>query len=678
MRRYLLLACVALAFVAGNGAVSGAPHGVNAAPPASIEVASIAAGRAKVTFAHRPARAESAVFLAGEFNGWNPNVARMERMGDGFCRATLELSDGRYEYKFVVDGKWIADPDNPEKVPDGHDGFNSVLVLGKSAGEMPTEQRVVEGFVTPDWARDAIWYQIMLDRFANGDPSNDPPNTRPWQSAWTALSPWESQGGQTFWEWAVFNRHYGGDLAGLRARIPYLRSLGVNAIYLNPVFEAPSPHKYDAANFVHIDDNFGVKDGAAPEDLLDPRTWALNAGDRLFLDVVKECKAAGLRVIVDGVFNHVGDQHVAFLDVRQNGAKSRYAEWFRVRSFEPFAYDGWAGFGQLPEFAKSQTGFASDAVRDHIFAVTRRWMDPNGDGDPSDGVDGWRLDVPNEVPARFWSEWRALVKKLNPDAYIVGEIWKRADGWLDGTTFDAVMNYQFAQAVVQWAAGEIKPSELDRRLAAVRLAYPEQATAVLQNLLDSHDTDRLVSMIANPGRGYDRGNSERPGSSYKGARPSDEAYRRALLAVAVQMTYVGAPMIWYGDEVGMWGSDDPFCRKPMLWADLPPNEDPDERIRAGHLDVYRALIKLRNDTPALRRGAFKTLVADGERNLWVFERRLGDEVVVVALNGSREPVAGVEIGGRSETLFVTDGGSGTGGDDARTVPAFGVRIMRVP
>jgi cyclomaltodextrinase len=273
-------------------------------------------------------------------------------------------------------------------------------------------------------------------------------------------------------------------------------------------------------------------------------------------------------------------------------------------------------------------------VRDHILAVTRRWMDPNGDGDPSDGIDGWRLDVPNEVPARFWSEWRALVKKINPDAYVVGEIWKRADGWLDGTTFDAVMNYQFAQAVVQWAAGEIKPSELDRRLAAVRLAYPEQATAVLQNLLDSHDTDRLVSMIANPGRGYDRGNSERPGSGYDGAKPSQEAYRRARLAALVQMTYVGAPMIWYGDEAGMWGSDDPFCRKPMIWADLAPNEDPAERVDDAHLAAYRAMIALRHQLPALRRGAFRTLLADDARNLWVFERVLGDQRVVVAINAS--------------------------------------------
>ena len=646
--------------------------------PASIEVEQAAAGRARVTFAHRPERAESTVFLAGEFNGWSPTRTPMERMGDGFFRVSIELEDGRYPYKFVVDGKWIADPANPTREPDGHDGFNSVLVLGRAASDMPTEQRVVDGFATPDWARDAVWYQIMLDRFANGDEMNDPPNTRPWTSAWRATSPWETEGGQTFWEWAVFNRHYGGDLEGLRERIPYLKALGVNAIYLNPVFEAPSHHKYDATTFVHIDDNFGTKGDAmmssANEDLGDPSTWGFNESDRLFLAVVKELKANGFRVIVDGVFNHVGDTHIAFTDVRARGKESPFADWFEIESFEPFKYRGWAGFGQLPEFAKTQTGFKSGAVRDHVFAVTRRWMDPNGDGDPSDGIDGWRLDVPNEVPIEFWREWRAVVKGVNPDAYIVGEIWKRADKWLDGRSFDAVMNYQFAMPVVQWVSGEIKPSELDRRLLAVRLAYPEQATAVMQNLLAGHDTDRLASMIVNPGRGYDRSNSERPGSAYNGAKPTDEAYRRALLAVAAQMTYVGAPMVWYGDEVGMWGSDDPFCRKPMLWADLPPNDDPDERIREGHLDAYRALIKLRNDTPALRRGAFKTLVADDARNLWVFERTLGDERVVVALNGSSEARPMPDVGMRGETLFASDGG---GGAEAGMIPAFGVWVLRM-
>jgi glycosidase len=744
MRFFLLLALLAARFTAGACAAVGSPP--------STEVVSIAPARSKVTFSYRPERAEAKVFLAGEFNGWNPTRTPMERMGDGFCRATIELADGRYAYKFVVDGTWMADPANDVREPDGHDGFNSVLVIGGAAaleatfdvsaarvgdgkieiaackheptqtmwmqqeadgavlvrfrtlaGDVESVALVLDGgqpqtipqamahtarigsfdwwqiripnghvgksygfiaidgaerwtdvaefrvpqpqpeprFRTPDWARDAVWYQIMLDRFANGDTTNDPPNTRPWTSAWRTTSPWETASGQTFWEWSVFNRHYGGDLEGLRARIPYLTSLGVNAIYLNPVFEAPSHHKYDATNYVHIDDNFGSKGdaemSAANEDLLDPSTWGFNQSDRLFLEVLRELKSAGFRVIVDGVFNHVGETHVAFSDVRGRGAtgsESPYADWFEIESFEPFVYRGWAGFGQLPAFRKSDDGLASATLTKHIMDVTRRWMDPNGDGDPSDGVDGWRLDVPNEVPMGFWRAWRDVVKATNPDAYIVGEIWKRADAWLDGETFDAVMNYPFAQAVVAWVSGDLKPSELDARLATLRLSYPEQASAVLQNLLAGHDTDRLVSMIANPGRGYDQANSERPGSRYVGARPSPDAYRRAQLAVLVQMTYVGAPMVWYGDEIGMFGSDDPFCRKPMIWPDLGAFEDPDERIDEAQLAAYRAMIALRSASPALRRGAFRMLVADDARDVWVFERLLGDERVIVALNAS--------------------------------------------
>ena len=700
MRGFAWLAAVVLASSAQCGVapvhappVASPVGGERQAPIAaavadSLEIVPLAPGRARVTFAHRPDRAESTVFLAGEFNGWKPAETALERMGDGFFRATLDLADGRYEYKFVVDGRWLPDPGNPLRAPDGHDGFNSVLVLGGPSGDMPAEQRVVEGFATPGWARDAVWYQVMLDRFANGDQANDPPNTRPWTGRWRETSPWETAEGRSFWEWAVFSRQYGGDLEGLRQRIPYLKALGVNAIYLNPVFEAPSHHKYDATNFVHIDDNFGVLGdaamSAANEDLLDPATWGLNSSDRLFLEVLRALKAAGLRVIVDGVFSHVGDTHVAFVDVRENGAQSRFADWFRIRSFEPFAYDGWAGFGQLPEFAKSEKGFASPAVAAHVMAVTRRWMDPDGDGDPSDGVDGWRLDVPNEVPMEFWRAWRSVVKEVNPDAYIVGEIWKRADAWLDGTTFDAVMNYQFAQAVVAWVSGEIRPSELDARLLAVRRAYPEQSNAVLQNLLGSHDTDRLVSMIANPGRGgYDRANSERPGSRYDGARPSADAYRRARLAALVQMTYLGAPMIWYGDEAGMFGSDDPFCRKPMVWSDLGAFDDPDERVDEAHLASYRAMIALRGGHEALRRGAFRTLVADDARNLWIFERTLGDERVVVAVNASGEtqelaiPAEETE-GFRWSTAF--DGAhpdASTVAWDARLAPATGRVLVGV-
>ena len=180
----------------------------------------------------------------------------------------------------------------------------------------------------------------------------------------------------------------------------------------------------------------------------DPSTWTWTPSDKVFLDFLKTCKSRGLRVIIDAVFNHVGVRHPAFLDVQEKRQASQFVDWFKIKSWEPFEYAGWAGFGELPVFAKTDKGFRSKAVHEHIMAVTRRWMDPDGDGDPSDGIDGWRLDVPMELAPEFWAEWRALVKSINPDAYISGEIWDRADQWLTGAHFDAVMNYRFAEPVI--------------------------------------------------------------------------------------------------------------------------------------------------------------------------------------------------------------------------------------
>ncbi len=500
-------------------------------------------------------------------------------------------------------------------------------------------------FHTPDWAKDAVWYQIMLDRFRNGDPSNDPQPVRPWTSAWYESSDFEGQDGQTFWQWYVFQRHYGGDLAGLEEKLDYLQELGVNALYLNPVFQAPSHHKYNATDFRHVDEHFGRRGDYDPkvqqEDLRDPSKWSWTDSDRHFLRVLKAAKPRGFRVILDGVWNHVGVPHPAFQDVVAKGRDSAYADWFEVTSWDPFQYQGWAGFGELPVFAKSANGFAADAVKQHVFDVTRRWMDPDGDGDPADGIDGWRLDVPNEVPMPFWHEWRALVKSINPDAYLSGEIWHRAEDWLDGRSFDAVMNYPFAEAAMAWIGNQrdkIPVSEIDRRLAELRLAYPAEATYVLMNLLDSHDTDRLASKMLNPDRAYDAGNREQdPGSTYNNARPGPLEYQKARLAVLLQMTYVGAPMIYYGDEVGMWGPDDPSNRKPMLWPDLEPYAAPEDRADRDHLAFYRAAVALRREHAALRRGDFRTLLADDERDLWVYQRTHLEESVIVALNAGASP-----------------------------------------
>ncbi|MFH1746953.1 MAG: alpha-amylase family glycosyl hydrolase, partial [Planctomycetota bacterium] len=287
-------------------------------------------------------------------------------------------------------------------------------------------------FHTPDWARHAIWYQILLDRFRNGNPGNDPKPVRPWTSHWFWLAPWERRG--RGFHAAAFHRHYGGDLAGLESRLPYLRDLGINALYLNPVFKASTFHKYNATNYLHIDDHFGrlgdYESAVVHEDLLDPETWTWTDTDRQFLRFLAAAREMGIRVVIDGVFNHVGTQHPAFQDIKARGRSSPFADWFEVSSWQPFSYKGWWDHPELPVFKKSPTGFASEAVKEHIFAVTRRWMAP--EGDPSAGVAGWRLDVPNEIAPPFWAQWRELVKSINPQAYISGEIWGRATQWLDG------------------------------------------------------------------------------------------------------------------------------------------------------------------------------------------------------------------------------------------------------
>ncbi|MBU0640982.1 MAG: alpha-glucosidase C-terminal domain-containing protein [Planctomycetes bacterium] len=727
--------------------------------PASVVAEPDEHGTWRCTFRFRPRVAAQSVILAGSFNGWDRQANPMDGPNDdGEWMAELALSTGMHEYKFLVDGdRWLDDPVNTQRRPDGFGGHNSVLLLGRLArmkrseasrgdgqidavgiqhrpplpmyiqplgadqvllryrtlahdvqqvwvalkgGGLTEMQLVSEGplfayrearvaipvhvdsrapnvrsleytfvlsdggervgdphtyhysyiqsgiFETPEWAKHAVWYQIMLDRFRNGDPSNDPDPVRPWTSAWFTPSPWEGRDGQTFYEYYVFDRSYGGDLAGLEEKLPYLKELGVNAIYLNPIFKAHSFHKYHTADYLHIDDHFGAKGDyeavAAQEDLLDPSTWKWTETDQRFIEFLKKAHAQGFKVVIDGVFNHVGTQHPAFADVKENGKTSRYADWFDITSWEPFVCRGWAGYTEMPVFKKSRQGFASETLKQHIFAVTRRWMDPNGDGDPSDGVDGWRLDVPNEIALPFWAQWRQLVKEINPEVFVTGEIWHRAGKWLDGHHFDAVMNYEFAKVAVRWMIDrehKIPASEAASRLAELRLAYPKAATYALQNLLDSHDTDRLVSMVQNPDREYDRQNRVQDNNAdYDNSKPPAGAYARARLMALLQMTYVGAPMVYYGDEAGMWGADDPTCRKPMLWKDLEPYDKPeDNHVMAEHLDFYHQAIALRNAHPALRTGGFETLLTDDEADVWVFARDGAGEQLIVALNASSAP-----------------------------------------
>lgn len=313
----------------------------------------------------------------------------------------------------------------------------------------------------PRWAGDVVWYQIFVERFRNGDPSNDPTahdiqgvtdepppdgwRTTPWTQDWYRQEPWARATGKDFYA-TVQSRRYGGDLQGVMDRLDYLQELGVTALYLNPVNDAPSLHKYDARNYRHIDRNFGPDPRGderrmAAEDPRDPATWVWTAADSLFLALVREVHRRDMRIIVDYSWNHTGITFWAWRDVVERQRESPYAGWYEIERFDDpatadtneFRYRGWVGVPWLPEWKKVNRppgrthgaieGDLVPGVRDLAFAVTRRWLDPDGDGDPSDGVDGFRLDVAEMVPLGFWRDYRRFVRSINPEAYLVGEVW---------------------------------------------------------------------------------------------------------------------------------------------------------------------------------------------------------------------------------------------------------------
>ncbi len=534
----------------------------------------------------------------------------------------------------------------------------------------------------PDWAKTVVWYQIFPERFANGDPGNDPrltdilaawphDGTGPYQTAswtadWYAYQQWEDPGKDLYHH--IQRRRYGGDLQGVLNKLDYLQDLGISALYFNPVFEAPSLHKYDAATYHHIDPTFGpdpegdarLAAGETPED---PSTWKWTSADRLFLQLIEACHRRGMYVIIDGVFNHVGRNFWAFRDVREKGPKSTYADWFTINSWDDprtpeneFDYAGWFGVKELPELREDENGIVAGA-REYIFHAVRRWMDPNGDGDPTDGVDGWRLDVADMVGMPFWREFRRLVRTINPRAYLVGELWWEdwtnnvmidPRPWLQEGVFDAFMNYHWAAEVIHFFVdhqNKITASEFDARLQALRDRFDDDHNAVLMNLLDSHDTDRLASQIVNPDDDYDHRDSPRDNPNYDVRKPTASEIQIQKLVVLFQMTYVGAPMVYYGDEAGMWGADDPDCRKPMLWPELkfePERSHPfgkprpvdANRFNRDLFNHYRKLIHLRREHPALQTGGFETVLADAERDLYAFKRHNADETLVVVVNNA--------------------------------------------
>ncbi len=538
----------------------------------------------------------------------------------------------------------------------------------------------------PDWIADAVFYQIFPERFRNGDPFNDPDKhslfgsyphdttsdwqLSPWTADWYKLQPWEKKNGKGL-AYNLQRRRYGGDLQGIIEKLDYLKDLGVNALYLNPIFEAPSLHKYDAATYIHVDDNFGPNPQidrkiVQKENPVDPKTWRWTTADTLFLKLLQEAHQRNIRVIIDGVFNHVGMTHWAFLDVQKRGPKSPFKDWFTILQWDDpstpqneFRYKGWYNVAELPELKEDEHGLIAP-IREHIFAVVERWMDPNNDGDPSDGIDGWRLDVAEMVHHDFWKQFRKKVKSINPQAYLVGEIfWEDWQNnklmnpapWLQGDQFDGVMNYQWAVLNTRFFIDrkkKIKASEFVKGLQQLDKRYRPRFQFQVLNLMDSHDTDRLSSNIVNPDLMYDKHVSPYDNPMYKIRKPTEQERQVQRLVALFQFTVPGAPMIYYGTESGMWGGDDPDCRKPMVWSDLvyePETVNVDQTPRPADsvffdydlFHYYRFLIHLRKKEIALRKGELKFVYWDDAKDVIAFTRTLGDERLMIVLNNSDHP-----------------------------------------
>lgn len=545
-----------------------------------------------------------------------------------------------------------------------------VLLFSVQFAELASGQT---GSNVPEWSMGLVWYQIFPERFHNGDPSNDPVPARinapegweitPWTGDWYQRAGWEQRVGPRFYD-HVRMRRYGGDLQGVIDKLDYLNDLGITAIYFNPIFDAVSLHKYDASYYHHIDRHFGPDPAGdlaimQQEDPADPATWQWTSADRLFLHLLEEAKKRNIRVIIDGVWNHTGRDFWAFRDIRENGEQSAYREWYKIIGFsdeftDGFDYEGWWGYKGLPEFTESGDNLHPE-VKEHIFHVTNRWMAP--DGDVSRGVDGWRLDVAQEVGLGFWREWHALVREINPGAITVAEIWDdAAREYIKDDLFSIVMNYRWTYAVHDYFINrKISARDFNRRLESLRSDFPDRVNHAMQNLMDSHDTERLASMVVNRDRDFKEGSKiEDIGNTYSVNSPDEKEWEHVKLIALFQYMYKGSPMVYYGTEAGMWGADDPDDRKPMPWPGMEFDDEinhPWSRVRnrdaVGFNDelhqYYKQLATIRNQHHVIQSGNFTALHAPSRERFFAFARHDGGNNPVIVILNSENSEKTVDI-----------------------------------
>jgi glycosidase len=411
----------------------------------------------------------------------------------------------------------------------------------------------------PYWVEDAIFYQIFPDRFAHGDPKNHLPDMLAWDHAPT---PYGFQGG---------------DLRGIIQRFDYLLDLGINAIYLNPIFQSTSNHRYSTTDYFKIDSKLG--------DLHD------------FQVLLQVAHQNNVKIVLDGVFNHTGRGFFAFNDLLENQEKSLYKDWFYVLKYPVDAYStgdaqdylAWWKYKSLPKLNPS-----NPPTRKYLLDVARYWIEQ--------GADGWRLDVPNEIDDdSFWSEFRHVVKKANPEAYILGEIWEPLPRWVGDKHFDGLMNYPLREAILYFLNNKLSASQFMERITKLITIYPRENAYANLFSLGTHDTERVITAL--------NGN-----------------ILKVKLAFLFQFSYPGCPSIYYGDEVGLDGGKDPENRKTFPWNEF----SWDYELRA----YVQKLVYLRKSHTSLRRGNFTKILGDDSRGCAAFVRTLGQEKMLVVMNAS--------------------------------------------
>ncbi len=468
---------------------------------------------------------------------WEHETVTMERAfvtktHDYFvAQVTLPLHRLQYAFKLTdkAGDQWLYD--DRKFVPATAENISALTCF-----RMPYLHEI-DRIDPPEWVKETVWYQIFPERFANGDLTNDPAGTLPWGSAEPTR--------QNF---------FGGDLQGIIDHLDYLQELGITGLYLCPIFTAHSNHKYDTIDYFTIDPHFGDK--------------------KTFKRLVDEAHKRGMKVMLDAVFNHLGDFSMQWQDVIEHGQESRFASWFHINEFpvsytktdnDEFARDlTYEVFANTPHMPKLNT--ASREVQNYLHEIASYWI-------KQFNIDAWRLDVANEIDHHFWRHFYSLTHHLKPDFYVLGEVWHNAQSWVNQHEFDGAMNYPFTETLSDGiVAKKISLSEMVSRLNEQLMLYRMPTNQVMLNSMDTHDTARLLTLC--------QGDKD-----------------LAKLTLTLMFLQMGSPCIYYGTEVGMAGGNDPACRACMVWD----KDKQDQKMLA----FMKALIKLRKDQqPVLSYGGY--------------------------------------------------------------------------